>query len=105
MSSSTLAKALQELLALGFIVRTRDGGVERGSKVCSLYGFTDLPIAQMEKLGVEKRKAGFDYRDLMTIAEAEHARETGMAELHLDAKARKGRTHGPKKRTLRKLKQ
>lgn len=36
-SAATLANALFELQALGFIAKTRGGGVEHGSKVCSLY--------------------------------------------------------------------
>ena len=35
-SAATLANALFELQAVGFITKTRGGGVDRGSKVCSL---------------------------------------------------------------------
>lgn len=97
-SSATLAKALYELLSVGFIIKTRGGGVERGSKVCSLYAFTDLDINQNPKLGIEKRRASFDYRDFKTIAEARFALESGMARLRADALKRKGNAKVMKKK-------
>jgi hypothetical protein len=40
-SSSTLATALQRLEKLGFIEKTRQGGIANGGKLCSLFRFTD----------------------------------------------------------------
>lgn len=96
-SSATLAKALYELLSLGFIIKTRGGGVERGSKVCSLYAFTDLDINQNPKLGIERRRASFEYREFKTIVEARFALESGVAKLRCEALDRKGKTKAKKK--------
>ena len=104
-SSATLAKALYELLATGLIIKTRSGGVERGSKVCSLYAFTDLDINPNPKLGIEKRRPLFEYRNFRTIAEARFALEAGLAKLRSEALDRKGNAKVMKKSTLQKLKQ
>lgn len=42
-SSSTLSTALHRLEALGFIEKTRQGGIAFGGKLCSLYRFTVSP--------------------------------------------------------------
>ena len=97
-SSATLAKALYELLAVGLIIKTRSGGVECGSKVCSLYGFTDLDINPIPKLNIEKRRPSYEYRDFKTIAEATFALESGFAQLRSDALNRKGNTKAKKKK-------
>lgn len=96
-SSATLARALYELQSVGFITKTRSGGVERGSKVCSLYAFTDLDINPNPKLGVEKSRATFAYRDFKTVAEARAAMSSGIAKLRDEAIQRKGKTKLKKK--------
>ncbi len=96
-SSATLAKALYELQAVGFITKTRSGGVERGSKVCSLYAFTDLDVNQNPKLGIEKCRATFAYRDFKSLAEARASMSSGMANLRAEAMQRKGKTKLKKK--------
>lgn len=88
-SSATLAGALYQLLALGFILKTRGGGVERGSKVCSLYGFSDLEVNAFAREAIERRKATFEYRQYQTIAEAKNALRAGVAALREGALARK----------------
>lgn len=90
-SSATLSKSLYELLALGFIVKTRGGGVERGSKQCTLYAFTDIDVDPIPKLGIEKRRPSFDYRNFRTISEAQFALENGMGKLRAESLLRKGR--------------
>lgn len=102
-SSATLAKALFELIAVGFIAKTRSGGVERGSKVCSLYAFTDLDTNQNPKHGIEKRRASFEYRDFKTIAEARFALESGVAKLRGEALDRKGNTKAKKKKNASEI--
>ena len=97
-SSATLAKALYELLAVGLIIKTRSGGVERGSKVCSLYGFTDLDIKPIPKFNIEKRRPSYEYRDFKTIAEATFALKSGFAQLRSDALNRKGNTKAREKK-------
>ena len=49
-SSATLAKALRELEALGFIDKTRQGGIAAGGKICSLYRFTDEEVFEQKGL-------------------------------------------------------
>lgn len=88
-SSATLAKALYELLAVGLIVRTRGGGVERGSKVCSLYAFTDMEVFENPKIGVEKQKPKFEYNKFATVAEARDALDSGVAKQRAYALNRK----------------
>lgn len=97
-SSATLAKALYELMAVGLLIRTRSGGVERGSKVCSLYAFTDLDINHNPKLGIDKRRSSFEYREFKTIAEARFTLESGVAKLRSEALNRKGKTKAKKKK-------
>lgn len=97
-SSATLAKALYELLALGFIVKTRSGGVARGSKVCSLYGFTDLDINQNPKLNIEKRRPSFEYRDFKTIVEARLALQSGVEKLRAESLDRQAKAKATKKK-------
>lgn len=83
-SKTTLTKALFELLALGFLIRTRAGGVARGSKVCSLYGFTDLDIERNDKLAIDRCRPSFAYREFKTINEAESALLIGVENLHVE---------------------
>jgi hypothetical protein len=97
-SSATLAKALYELLAVGLIVKTRSGGVERGSNVCSLYAFTDLHINPNPKLSIEKRLPLFEYRNFKTVSEACLTLESGVAKLRAEALDRKGNTKATKKK-------
>lgn len=72
-SAATLANALFELQALGFIAKTRGGGVERGSKVCSLYRFTDLDMFEFPKQGLAHQKATHDYLKFTTVTDVEQA--------------------------------
>lgn len=51
-SSSTLSSALHRLEALGFIEKTRQGGIAAGGKVCSLYRFSDESTYDIPKVGV-----------------------------------------------------
>ncbi len=67
----TLAKALRQLQATGFIAKTRNTiGVENGSKVCNLYRFTDLEVFEVPKLHIEARKPTHDYQAISTLTEA-----------------------------------
>lgn len=88
-SPSTLARALYELQALGFLFRTRGGGVETGSKVCSLYAFCDVDVLDMTKKGIAARKAGHEYQRFKTLSEAEEALRSGVAKFRTDAISRK----------------
>lgn len=102
-SSTTLAKALYELRALGFIAVTRGGGVEHGSRVCSLYGFTDLPIFEYPKLGIPASPATNAYLRFQSVNEAEVALRNGVQDLRKMAVERKQKAAGRKKTTLQNL--
>jgi predicted transcriptional regulator len=69
-SKTTMHRALRELETLGFIERTRQGGIATMSKVCNLYRFTDLDSLDFEKQGVMGRKATHDYRRFTSIRQA-----------------------------------
>jgi predicted transcriptional regulator len=70
-SSSTIAKSLRALAALGFIEQTRQGGIARGGKSCSLYRFTDENTYDIPKQGIKATKASYDYKQFKTVAQAQ----------------------------------
>jgi DNA-binding HxlR family transcriptional regulator len=90
-SKTTLHKALRELEALGFIEKTRQGGIASMSKTCSLYRFTDLETLTQAAQGVPACKATHDYKRFETMSEASAAlreacrnpaEETGGSKVH-----------------------
>lgn len=72
-SSSTLSMALQRLETLGFIVKTRQGGIANGGKLCSLFRFTDEVTYDIAKAGVKSSPASHEWRAFETIAKARGA--------------------------------
>lgn len=84
-SSVTLANALQDLQTLGFIDKTRQGGIANGGKNCCLYRFTDEDCHDIPKKGIQKQKATFDYRQYKTIQEAQLALTASRAKTHSKA--------------------
>lgn len=72
-SSSTVARALRELKAAGFIAVTRQGGIAYGNKVCTLYRFTDEPVPEWPKLGVKACKATNEWRQFERVDHAKNA--------------------------------
>lgn len=72
-SSSTLSSALHRLEALGFIEKTRQGGIAFGGKLCSLYRFTDEPTFDIAKAGVRSGAASDEWRRFNNMAEARAA--------------------------------
>jgi hypothetical protein len=72
-SSSTLSTALQRLEALGFIQKTRQGGITFGGKLCSLYRFTDEPTFDIAKAGVRSGPATNDWQRFNNLAETRAA--------------------------------
>ncbi len=93
-SSTTLAKALRQLEAVGLLRKTRQTvGVDRGSKVCNLYRFTDVEVFERSKLGIDACKATDDYKAFKTLADAHRAvsqssapkKKTALQKLHRDA--------------------
>ncbi len=88
-SSASLAKGLRALMTAGFIAKTRQGGVAYGTKVCSLYRFTDEPVFDLPKLchQVDARHEGLD----AVREDLRGARGTGRCARR--RKAPKGRKH------------
>lgn len=73
-SPTTLAKALRQLEAVGLLRKTRQTiGVERGSKVCNLYRFTDVDVYAMPKLEIEATRASHEWKSFTTLRDAEAA--------------------------------
>lgn len=72
-SSSTLSAALHRLEALGFIEKTRQGGIAAGGKLCSLYRFTDEPTFDIAKAGVRAGAATNEWRRFANLSEARAA--------------------------------
>lgn len=105
-SAATLANALFELQALGFIAKTRGGGVEHGSKVCSLYRFTDLDMFEFPKLGLAHQKATHDYQRFRTLADVEQAIQSAAVKRQENADriaARREKASAGKKSTVQKM--
>ena len=72
-SSSTLSNALHRLEALGFIEKTRQGGIAHGGKLCSLYRFTDVETKEFPKLGVKAMRPTNEWKNFKTLGEAKFA--------------------------------
>lgn len=72
-SSATLAKALYELRAMGFIAVTVEGGLKQRQRTPSLYRFTDLPVLEQPRNHLQAMGASHDYLRFATIREAEKA--------------------------------
>lgn len=72
-SPATLSKGLKSLQAVGLITKTRQGGIAYGSKVCSLYRFTDEQTFEHPKLGVKACKVTNDWQRFKTLTEARAA--------------------------------
>lgn len=72
-SSSTLSAALRRLELLGFIEKTRQGGIAMGGKLCNLYRFTDEPTFDIAKAGVRESPATKPWVRFKTQAEARAA--------------------------------
>lgn len=83
---TTLAKALYELRVLGFIAVTVEGGLRQGSRVPSLYRFTDLDVFEQPKIGVQAIKATHDYRGFESVREAEQALIVGLEKLKAEGR-------------------
>lgn len=69
-SSATLSKSLRQLEHMGFIAKTRQGGIAFMSKRCSLYRFTDLPVFEHPKQKIMDFKSTFEYRRFESVSEA-----------------------------------
>jgi hypothetical protein len=72
-SSASLAKGLRALMTAGLIDKTRQGGIAHGTRVCSLYRFTDVPVFEQTKIGVKAMPATDEWRRFKTHAEVRAA--------------------------------
>lgn len=90
-SSATLAKGLRELKTLGFIAPTRLGGIAWGTKVCTLYRFTDIASSEFPKLQIAAVGATDEWRKFTSLADASQA----LKQAHANARRPKqGSTDG-----------
>ncbi|WP_374256449.1 hypothetical protein [Aquabacterium sp.] len=80
-SPSTLSKSLKSLQAVGLIAKTRQGGIAYGTKVCSLYRFTDEQVYEQPKVGVADIKATNDWKKFKTLNEARLAIKQSQAQI------------------------
>ncbi|MDT3680437.1 MAG: hypothetical protein ROZ64_16575 [Burkholderiaceae bacterium] len=85
-SSKTLARALYELRALGFLAVTREGGFKQGTRVPTLYRFTDLEVFEQPKLGVQPVKATHDYLRHESVTDARKALHDGLDQLRAEGR-------------------
>lgn len=69
-SPATLSKSLRALQAMGFIAKTRQGGIASGSKACCLYRFTDEPMFDLPKHGLKACKATNEWMQFKTLGHA-----------------------------------
>ncbi len=94
-SASTLASAIYELRALGFLAVTREGGLRQGTRVPTLYRFTDLEVYEQPRVGVPAMKATHEYLQHKTNAEAEAARRAGLSRLRDQGRVKQAATKNP----------
>jgi len=72
-SSASLAKGLRALMTAGFIDKTRQGGIAYGTKVCSLYRFTDEAVLAHPKLELKAQPATNDWQKFAKLADVRAA--------------------------------
>ena len=78
-SSASLSKSLRALLTVGLIAKTRQGGITYGSRLCSLYRFTDEAMHDWPKLSIKSMPATNDWRTFATLAQVRTALRTAHA--------------------------
>lgn len=72
-SSASLAKGLRALMTVGLIDKTRQGGIAYGTKVCSLYRFTDEAVFEQARQGIKAMPATNEWRAFGKIVEVRAA--------------------------------
>lgn len=70
---SSLARGLRALMAVGLIVRTREGRLSQGKKICNLFRFTDEPTYDISGVGVKAGPATNEWRNFTNLAHAQSA--------------------------------
>jgi hypothetical protein len=100
-SSHPLANALFELEALGFIAKTRQGGIRQGSRVCTLYRFTDHDVLEQPKVGIPASAATFGYRQFEAVRDAERHLSQQLAARRKAAEAERTKKNPPVQKVQR----
>ncbi|CAH2808490.1 MAG: hypothetical protein CBARDMAM_5592 [uncultured Caballeronia sp.] len=92
-SSSVLSRSLYELRTMGFIALMKQGGLREGTRVCSLYRFTDLPVYEDKQTGRQAVGQTFDYDNtpFNSQAEARALLEVRVAEYQDEERKRQGK--------------
>ena len=85
---ATLSNALYELRSMGFLAVTKMGGLREGTRIPSLYRFTDLPIYDHPREHVTSMKPTDDYLAFKSVREAEAALIAGVARLRAEGKTK-----------------
>lgn len=70
-SGATLAKSLRSLETLGFIAKTRQGGIAHGGKLCSLFRFTDEATFDLPKANHKATPPTNEWQSFTSIAHAQ----------------------------------
>lgn len=81
---------------MGFLAVTRMGGLKLGTRVCTLYRFTDLEVYEQPKVGVQHIKATHDYQRFKTVKDAKAALIAGVDALRLEGATKQS----PRKKPL-----
>ncbi len=68
-SRHTVMRAREELVVLGLIQITKQGGICSGGKIPNLYRFTDLETYDNPKKGIKAHKADHLYKKVASISE------------------------------------
>lgn len=68
-SRHTVMRAREELIALGLIQITKQGGICSGGKTPNLYRFTDLETHEIAKKGIAAHKADHLYKKVVSISQ------------------------------------
>lgn len=102
-SSETLGKAIYALRALGFIAVTREGGLKMGTRVCTLYRFTDLEVFEQPKVGVQACKATHDYLRFDSVRDAETALADGVEQFRAEGKKKQVQKKNPPVRKSKRI--
>jgi hypothetical protein len=60
---TSIHKGLKSIIRHGLMVQTRQGGIASLSRICSLYGFTDMPIMANSAKGIAGAAPSLAYRE------------------------------------------
>jgi hypothetical protein len=90
-SPDTLSRGLFELQTMGFIAKTRQGGIAQGKHVCSLFRFTDRAVFEHPLLGIKAMPETNDYRRFEGVAHAKAHMRDALATRNTERQQRKAR--------------